>query len=91
MEEGDVCTKPVFFGSGPWTGPMDSGETCPRRPRALKTVNNGQAFPQEKYIYNNIIYFFLNEPIAGTARLICKTFQANTRKSKCVGPTLSHI
>ena len=32
-----------------------SGETCPHRPKALKTVNNGQVFPSEQ---TTVFFFF---------------------------------
>ena len=49
---------------------------CPDQPQTFNTVKNNQAFPKEQTFF----FFFLNEPVPWTPRLVCIFFGANIRR-----------
>ena len=48
-------------------------KTCPHRPQVFQKVN-GQAFPKEYSIFFLVV--FVNEPLAGSLRHVCKHVHA---------------
>ena len=72
MQEGDIaffCSKPAAVGL------VLRAKMCQHRPQIFKKFNNAQAFPYENDSFSLSSFFFLNEPIAGTPRHVCKSFE----------------
>ena len=83
MEEGDIAS---FFVKD--LGLALAPKMCPDQSQAFKEVNNSRAFTVGRRKKRT---FFLDEPVPGAPRYVCKTFRANIRGSDCVGPILSQI
>ena len=62
-------------------------QICPGQSQAFKEVNNSQAFSVRK----KMAHVYLDKPLAGAPRHVCKTFRDNVRRTDCVGPVLSQI
>ena len=67
-------------------------KTFPHRPQAFEMVNNGQQWSGVSIRKDICFHFiFLNEPIAGTPRHVCKKFHANIRRSDCVVAKINQV
>ena len=85
VEEGEIAS---CFGQGLELALVE--KTCPHRPQANKKVKMSRRFRRKTFFLCSF-FFFLNEPIAGTPRYVCKQFHAKIRRSGCVGRISSHI
>ena len=81
MEEGNIAD---CFVQG--LGLALAANTCPHRRQAFKTVNNGQAFPQEE----NIFFIFSEKTGPRYPKARQQSFRGNIRRSDCLGPISSH-
>ena len=87
VEEGDIASLFVR-GLQSRTGACSENVSPPTTELQKRQQWPGGFIGKRQFFF---FHFFLNEPIAGTPRHVCKQLHAKTRRSDCVGPISSHL